>query len=549
MIDIVEEVLGMKQEKTEDMVVEMDIGKIQLSKTNPRKALDKDGLKEFAGSIEQFGVIQPLIVRKKGKGHELVAGERRLKAAKLAGLKTVPVIVRDLDDVEALAVQMAENLDREDLDPLEEARGFSQLEEAGLTQDQIGERFGLSQGQVSNRVRLLNLPEKLHDIISRGIITPGHAKQLLRLKTKKEQTEIAKELTSYQARPSVKETERVVDRRLRRAEEEEEFKKVYKEAKVKRCPQENCGKKAIGLDTDFTSPVLTCESGYIHPGHRWRPDTGKIVFTAYERREEKERKQKAKEAAERRKERGPADKHVPTMPAWIFSLATVQQWAQALLEHGLDDIDALVLSDDGLFVLVGGDHTIIGNRHTTIRPVEVPKGSSDYHTVVTIDGFRSTPSQDDNVARGKEDVDEVKKAIRKILSFQKKNMDIAQTPKQSMLKEVDGFKLGGKVKVAKEFITKSYQGAGAEIVGFTKNGLAVLNYSKPRKLIRIEDLEVVEKGEPVKKKVQDLESVEEEDLTGEKVHCDSCGCDNVPEKGKDGNLFCPACEALVKVVE
>ena len=483
----------MKHEKTENVVVEMDIGKIQLSGTNPRKPLDKDGLKDLTGSIGQFGVIQPLIVRKKGKGHELVAGERRLKAAKLAGLKTVPVIVRDLDDIEALAVQLAENLDREDLDPLEEARGFGQLEEAGWTQDQIGERFGLSQGQVSNRGRLLNLPEKLHDIISRGIITPGHAKQLLRLKTKKEQVEIAKELTSYQSRPSVEETKRVVDRRLRRAEEEEQFKEVYKEAKVKHCPQEKCGKKAIGLDTDFKKkPVLTCDSGYIHPGHRWRPDTGEVVFTAYEKREEATRKQKAKEAAERRKERGPADKHVPTMPAWIFSLATVQQWAQALLEHGLDDVDSLEFSDDGLFVLVGGDHTIIGNRHATIRPVEVPKGSDDYHTVVTIDGYKSTPSQDDNVARGKDDVDEVKKMVRKILAFQKKNIGIGQTPKQSMLKEVDGFKLGGKVKIAKEFITQSYRGVGAEIVGFTKNGLAVLNTSKPRKVIRIEDLEVVE---------------------------------------------------------
>lgn len=480
----------MKREKTEDMVVEMDIGKIQLSGTNPRISLDKDKLKKFAYSIERAGVHVPLIVRKKGKGHELVAGERRLKAAKMAGLKTVPVIVKDLDDIEALVVQMEENKNREDPSPLEDARGYKQLEEAGWTQEQIGERFGLSQGQVSNRIRLLRLPEKLHGIISRGIITPGHAKELLRLKTKKEQLAIAKELTSWNRRPSVRDTELAVENALEDAEKKERFRKVLKEAKFKNCPKD--GEKAVRLDTyNFKKDVLTCCYHSAETGHRWNPETGEVVLTGYEKQAEKERKQKAREAAERRKALGPAEKHVPTMPAWIFSLATVQQWAQALLEHGVDDIETLEFSDDGLFVLVGGDHTII-NKHVTIRPVEVPKGSGDYHTVVTIDGYRSTPSQDDNVARGKDDVDEVKKAIRRILSFQNKNIGIGQTLKDSMLKEVDGFKLGGKVKIAKEFVTKSYQGAGAEIVGFTKNGLAVLNYSKPRKVILIKDLEVVE---------------------------------------------------------
>lgn len=545
MIDIVEEVLGMKKEKTEDMVVEMDIGKIQLSGTNPRISLDKDKLKKFAYSIERAGVHLPLIVRKKGKGHELVAGERRLKAAKIAGLKTVPVIVKVLTDIEALVVQMEENKHREDPSPLEDARGYKQLEEAGWTQEQIGERFGLSQGQVSNRIRLLNLPEKLHGIISRGIITPGHAKELLRLKTKKEQLAIAKELTSWNRRPSVRDTELAVENALEDAEKKERFRKVLKDAKFKKCPKD--GNKAVRLDThNFKKrDVLTCCYHSAETGHRWDPETGKVVLTGWEKQAEKERKQKAKEAAERRKERGPTDKHVPTMPAWVFSLATVQQWAQALLEHGADDIDALEFSDDGLFVLVGGDHRIIGNRHTTIKPVKVPDGSGDYHTVVTIDGYRSTPSQDDNVARGKEEVAEVKKMVRKILSFQKKNIGIGQTLKDSMLKEVDGFKLGGKVKIAKEFSIKSYQGAGAEIVGFTKNRLAVLNYSKPRKVIQIEDLEVVEKKTVTVDTV--LAKVKELGEGMEKVHCDTCDCDNVPTKGKDGSLFCGACDALIEV--
>jgi ParB family chromosome partitioning protein len=487
----------MTEKKTESM--ELDTDKIVVSKTNPRADFDKESLKELAFSIGWAGVLQPLIVRKKGKKYVLVAGERRLRAAKMEGLKTVPVIVKELDDAEALAVQMAENKDREDLSPLEEALGYTQLQEEGWTQEQIGERFGESQEQVSNRVRLLNLPKGLHKDISRGIITPGHAKELLRLKRKRDQLEVAKRLTRWDRRPSVKQTKEVVDKTLRHTERREEFEKVYKDAKVKKCPK--CGKKAIQLDDDFRKPVLTCCEYYVRAGHRWRPDTGEVVFTKREREEEEERKRRAKEKAAERKERLAGEAHVPTMPAWIFSMASKEEWVKALVDHVAENIGIMAYSQRDLYesrtygsqVLVlqfdGGD---IAEERLTLRPIEFLDADRHFKTRITIGEYRSTPSNQDNVARGKEEVAKVKETIKKLMKFQREKVGVPQKTNECMIREFDGFKLGGKVKVASEFTTKSYRGMGAEVVGFYENGHAVLNYSKPRKTIHIEDLEAVD---------------------------------------------------------
>jgi len=161
----------------------------------PRRIFDEEKLQELAASIKEFGIVQPLVVRKKGETFELVAGERRLRAAKLAGLANVPVVIKDYDDTKMMEIALIENIQRHDLNPIEEAQGLRRLmSEFKLTQEQVAEKVGRSRVAVTNILRLLNLPQEIQSEIINGTLTMGQAKQLLGLSKKEQQLEVAKSI-------------------------------------------------------------------------------------------------------------------------------------------------------------------------------------------------------------------------------------------------------------------------------------------------------------------------------------------------------------------
>jgi len=162
-------------------VVRLPLTAIRPSASQPRKRFSQESLEELAASIREKGLLQPLLVRPKGEGYELVAGERRFRAAQMAGLSEVPAVVRDLTDREALELALVENLQREDLSPVEEARGYQTLLEMGLTQEEVARRVGKARSTVANALRLLQLPEEVLEALDSGAITPGHARALLML--------------------------------------------------------------------------------------------------------------------------------------------------------------------------------------------------------------------------------------------------------------------------------------------------------------------------------------------------------------------------------
>lgn len=161
----------------------------------PRQRFDPDKLRELVESIKSKGVIQPLIVRNHSKGYQIVAGERRFRAAKIAGVKTIPVVVKDLSDTEILEIALVENLQREDLNPLEEAEAYRQLiEEHGLTQDDVATRVGRQRSTVANTLRLLKLPELVRRYLQHGELSMGHARAILGLSAPLAQVSLAKKV-------------------------------------------------------------------------------------------------------------------------------------------------------------------------------------------------------------------------------------------------------------------------------------------------------------------------------------------------------------------
>ncbi len=187
-------------------ILELKIVDVEPNKDQPRKEFDKEKLQELTDSIAEHGVIQPIIVTKKGKGYQIVAGERRWRASKQAGLKKIPAIIRNYDELKIMEVALIENLQREDLNPVEEALGYKSLMDSfSLTQDKISDRVGKSRSAVANSLRLLNLPEKILKMLEKGQVSTGHAKVLLSVSNKSEQEQIAEIIVEKQM--TVRETE------------------------------------------------------------------------------------------------------------------------------------------------------------------------------------------------------------------------------------------------------------------------------------------------------------------------------------------------------
>ncbi|MBO7666758.1 MAG: ParB/RepB/Spo0J family partition protein [Clostridia bacterium] len=196
---------------------------IEPNRAQVRKRFDPESIAELAASIKEHGLIQPIVVRRKQNGfYEIIAGERRWRACKAAGLSEVPVIVKDLDDRSASLVALVENLQREDLDPVEEARGYESLiNEYGMNQENVAFSVGKSRPSVANKLRILALPEKLLDDLRAGKLSFGHARTLLPLAeklTEKELCEFALAVENEEI--SVRETERRVKRLLERQDTE-----------------------------------------------------------------------------------------------------------------------------------------------------------------------------------------------------------------------------------------------------------------------------------------------------------------------------------------
>lgn len=225
---------------------ELLIKNITANPYQPRCNFDEEKLQELAASIKEFGVVQPVVVRKKGRSYELVAGERRLRAAGLAGLTKVPAIVKDYDDAKMMEIALIENIQRHDLNPIEEAQGLRRLmQEFKLTQEQTAEKVGRSRSAVTNILRLLNLPEQVQKQIINGVLTMGQAKQLLGLPKPEQMCEVAEAIIANGW--SSRMTEEVV-RKLKEGKklkivrelvEEEAKNKDNKEKKPKREPTEN----------------------------------------------------------------------------------------------------------------------------------------------------------------------------------------------------------------------------------------------------------------------------------------------------------------------
>lgn len=171
--------LGGGEMPAETSVSKLSVYLIDNNSEQPRKKFDEDKLRELASSIEQHGVVQPIIVRKNGERYAIIAGERRFRAARMAGLNEVPVIVREMDEQEVLEVALIENLQREDLNPIEEAAAIRALmDEHDLTQEDVASRLGKSRPAIANTLRLLALPEKVQGLLLDGALQAGHARVL-----------------------------------------------------------------------------------------------------------------------------------------------------------------------------------------------------------------------------------------------------------------------------------------------------------------------------------------------------------------------------------
>lgn len=175
----------------------LPIASIVTNPDQPRKSFDETQLSELSDSIKQNGVLQPILVRKKGDMYEIVAGERRYQASKLAGLKEIPAIIRDIDDAEVFQLALIENLQRSDLTPIEEARGYRQLlDTKGLTQEGLAKILSKSRSAIANTLRLMDLPQEVQDLMEEGQITPGHARAILAVPTEEGRIKLAQKVVA-----------------------------------------------------------------------------------------------------------------------------------------------------------------------------------------------------------------------------------------------------------------------------------------------------------------------------------------------------------------
>lgn len=198
-----------KKPEIDKDVVYVKIGKVEPNREQPRKSFDEDALLELSESLKQYGVLQPLLVQDKKDYYEIIAGERRWRAAKLAGLKEVPVIIKKLTDQEIVEISLIENIQRENLNPIEEALAYKRLlKEFNLKQDEVAERVSKSRTAVTNSMRLLKLDERVQQMVIDELISTGHARALLSITDNEIQYTLAQQI--FDEKLSVRETEKLI---------------------------------------------------------------------------------------------------------------------------------------------------------------------------------------------------------------------------------------------------------------------------------------------------------------------------------------------------
>lgn len=224
--------------KSNNGVVELDINQVEPNKNQPRKNFDQDALNELADSIKQYGVIQPIVVQKIDDYYEIIAGERRWRAAKIAKLKKIPVVIKNFSEQEIVEIALIENIQREDLNPIEEAEAYKRLiDEYNLKQEEMAERLSKSRTFITNSMRLLKLSSKVQKLVISGELSSGHARALIPVEDAKKQYTLALEIIKNKL--SVRETEKLVKallepkKKVKKAVPENDF--VYRdiEGKIK----------------------------------------------------------------------------------------------------------------------------------------------------------------------------------------------------------------------------------------------------------------------------------------------------------------------------
>lgn len=231
MKDHLSKIFGINQDIDKDEVKNIELALITPNPYQPRKIFDQAHLEELAQSIQQYGVLQPIIVRRVGTGYELVAGERRFRATQLVGLKTIPALIRNLTDKEVAEMALIENLQREDLNYFEEAEGYAKLiKEFGITQEEIAKRVGKSQSTIANKLRLLNINPLIRKEISVDVITERHARALLKLDSDELQLKALNKI--YTENLNVRQTDELVENLLIENEKIDKEKRKKKMTKI-----------------------------------------------------------------------------------------------------------------------------------------------------------------------------------------------------------------------------------------------------------------------------------------------------------------------------
>ena len=191
-IDTKEISIEKKEEAKAEGILFVDLNNIKPNEKQPRKSFDDQKLEELAESIQEHGLIQPIILRQAEMGYEIVAGERRWRACRKAGLKEIPCIVKELTDEENMLVAIIENMQREDLNPIEEAEGLNQMISSfGLTQEEVSKSVGKSRPYITNALRLLKLPDEIRDYVSKGNLSTGHARAIAGIAEREKQIQLA----------------------------------------------------------------------------------------------------------------------------------------------------------------------------------------------------------------------------------------------------------------------------------------------------------------------------------------------------------------------
>ena len=240
------------EEASKDEIVEINLDTLRQNPYQPRKIFDEEALQELSDSIKEYGVFQPIIVKKSIKGYEIVAGERRVKASKLAGKKTIPAIIRDFTDEQMMQIALLENLQRENLTAIEEANAYNEIiKSLNITQEELAKKLGKSRSHITNMIGLLKLPMEVQDMILKNEISMGHSRVLSKLENKEDILNIADKIIKENL--SVRDLENYVNSDYKR---NNEIKRKPKESNKEYKYIEDAIKEKLGLKVNITTNKL-----------------------------------------------------------------------------------------------------------------------------------------------------------------------------------------------------------------------------------------------------------------------------------------------------